>query len=136
MRYLAPAILWCISASAQSPAPVPTADSSSSVKPEDKCSVEGTVLSATTAEPLKKASLVLQTEKKPGKIYRAISDGSGHFVLAGIDPGRYHLHSARIGYLTRFYPPRKGNWPTFTLSPGQALTEIIFRLTPQGVITG
>jgi hypothetical protein len=134
MRYLAPAMLWCISASAQTP--VPTADSSPNVKPEDKCSVEGTVLNATTGEPLKKARLVLQTEKKPGKIYRAISDGSGHFALVGIDPGRYHLHSARNGYLMQFYPTRKGNWPTFTLSPGQKLTEIIFRLTPQGVITG
>src|ERR1035438_9810806 len=133
MRYLAPAILWCLTGSAQTP--VPTADSSPSVKPEDKCSVEGTVLSATTGEPLKKARLVLQTEK-PAKVYRAISDGSGHFVLVGIDPGRYHFHSARNGYLMQFYPTSKGPWPTFTLSPGQKLTEIIFRLTPQGVITG
>jgi hypothetical protein len=133
MRYLAPAILWCISASAQSP--VPTADSSPSVKPEDKCSVEGTVVSATTGEPLKKARLVLQTEK-PAKVHRAISDGSGHCVLVGIDPGRYHFHSVRNGYLMQFYPTSKGPWPTLTLSPGQKLTEIIFRLTPQGVITG
>jgi hypothetical protein len=133
MRHLAPAILWCLTASAQTP--VPTADSSPSVKPEDKCSVEGTVLSATTGEPLKKARLVLQTEK-PAKVYRAISDGSGHFVLVGIDPGRYHLHSARNGYLMQFYPTSKGPWPTLTLSPGQKLTEIIFRLSPQGVITG
>ena len=72
MRHLAPAILWCLTASAQTP--VPAADSSPSVKPEDKCSVEGTVLSATCGEPLKKARLVLQTEK-PAKVYRAISDG-------------------------------------------------------------
>ena len=51
MRYFATVILWCISASAQTPVPAPAAESSPSVKPKDKCSIEGTVVSSVAGEP-------------------------------------------------------------------------------------
>lgn len=132
MRPFVAVLFCCISGLGQVPKPT---DGAPSVRQQDKCAVEGTVISATTGQPLKKARLVLQTEKT-GKVYRASTDGSGHFVLVGIDPGRYHFHSARNGYLMQFYPTNKGPWPTLTLSPGQKLTEVVFKLTPQGVITG
>ena len=51
MRTLAASIFGCICALAQTPVP--------GTKPEDKCSVEGTVVNATTGEPVQKARLFL-----------------------------------------------------------------------------
>ena len=78
MRYFATVILWCISASAQTPVPAPAAESSPSVKPKDKCSIEGTVVSSVTGEPVKKARVRLTPLGASESIpYAATTDATG-----------------------------------------------------------
>lgn len=137
MRYLVLATLWSISASAQAPAPKPAEAATPSVKPEDKCSVEGTVVSATTGEPLKKTHLSLQPQPK-GLPYGTTTDSAGHFIFNEIDPGRYGFSAVRNGYLTQNYSPKGdiNHSAPLTLGTAQKLKDVVFKLTPQGVISG
>ena len=133
MRYLAPAILWCISAFAQSPVPAAAADSSSSVTPKHKCSIEGTVVNSVTGEPVKKARVHLGSLGAPRSIpYAATTDASGHFLLIELDAGRYHLEAFREGYSN----PSFTSVRTYTLEPGQELKDIVLKLSPVGVVSG
>src|SRR5712692_5714773 len=102
MRYLLLAVLLCTSTIAQvkvQPRPAPRTGAVNpadipppSVKPEDKCTIEGTVVSASTGEPLKKARLTLRAMGQPnGTAYGATTDGAGHFLIDDVDPGRYNF---------------------------------------------
>jgi protocatechuate 3,4-dioxygenase beta subunit len=100
--------------------------------------IEGRVLKAGTDEPLKKAWVTLyklQGEQRPGG---TSTDSSGRFTLKGIEPGRYQLWAQRNGYVQQAYGQRgsERSGTTLTLSPGQTLSDIVFRLFPAAVISG
>jgi protocatechuate 3,4-dioxygenase beta subunit len=126
------------SGAAANPADVPVP----SVKPEDKCVIEGTVVNAVTGEALKKARLSLRPlgaqNGVPGVPYGANTDGAGHFLIDDVDPGRYSFSASRNGYVSQQYSPtgntRQGT--TLTLANGQKMKDLVFKLTPQGVISG
>ncbi len=142
MKYLS-AVFLCISMAAQvapqgrrmqpstdAPAPV--------IKPEDKCSIEGTVVSATTGEPLKKARVSLRPiGQQNGAAYGTTTDGAGHFLVDDVDPGRYSFSASRNLYVSQQYSPQGAKrGTTLTLEKGQKLKQIVFKLTPQGVVAG
>lgn len=114
-------------------------DAPKAVRPEDKCSIEGTVVSATTGEPLKKAHLYLRPMGAVNGIpYGTVTDSSGRFTFDNVDPGRYNFTATRNGYVMQGYSPQGGTNRNamLTLANGQTLKEVVFKLTPQGVITG
>src|SRR6266404_3323018 len=120
------------STTAEPPAPVP-------VNPEDQCTIDGNVLNAATGEPLRKAHLMLRRQgDSQDNSYSTVTDAGGHFVMDHVDPGRYMLSASRNGFVTQQYSPqgttRRG--ATITLERAQNMTQIRFRLTPEGVITG
>jgi hypothetical protein len=129
VRYFAASILCCISSLAQAPMP----------KPDDKCSVEGKVVNAATGEPVKRARLTLAPIGQNNAIpYATTSDSAGHFLVDQVDAGSFQLSAFRSGYTIQSYSP-KGDLKhnvTLTLEKGQALKNIVFKLTPQGVISG
>lgn len=105
------------------------------LKPEDACAVSGQVLDASTGEPLKRATVTLR-RASPGEAdgaprgYTAATDSSGRFAMAGIAPGDYRLSARRNGFVDTAYGS------AVTLRPGQQLADVLFRMTPHGVITG
>src|SRR5260370_16540224 len=105
-----------------------------SIKPEDKCSVEGTVVRATHGELLKKARLSLRSlGQQNGGAYGTTTDGAGHFLVDDIDPGRYSFSASRNLYVSQQYSPQGAKrGTTLTLEKRQKLKEIVFKLTPQG----
>ncbi|HLJ44915.1 MAG TPA: carboxypeptidase-like regulatory domain-containing protein [Bryobacteraceae bacterium] len=151
MRYVVMAFFACASVSAQTP-PTParaprTSGASTNpgdappatVNPEDKCSIEGTVVNGITGEALKKAHLSLRAlTTANGTAQGAMTDGAGHFLIDDIDPGRYNFIASRNGYVTQGYSPQGNsrNVSTITLQNGQHLKEVTFKMTPQGVIAG
>ena len=90
-------------------------------KPENKCSIEGVVVKATTGDPLKKASVTLQ--KADGRETPAMvtTGADGRFALKDIEPGRYYLSVDRNGYASADYGPKGANVTgiILALSPGQ-----------------
>jgi hypothetical protein len=134
LKFFLALLLFCASLRAQAVQQAPAA-----VKPEDKCSVEGTVVSATTGEPLKKAHLTLRPIGQQDPVpFGTTTDNAGHFIIDNVDPGKYFFVGERNGFVTQGYSPRGNTRQTFwlTLADGQKLTDVVFKLTPSGVITG
>ncbi len=104
----------------------------------EKCVVEGQVVKAATAEPLRKAQVLLRKADARAQQVTAVTDSSGRFVLSDIEPGRYRLSVRRNGYVRQRYGQRGRNHPgtILSLTPGQHLRDIVFRLIPHAVITG
>lgn len=138
MRYFFPFVIAASLIAQTSQTPNQPA-SKPEVKPEDKCSIEGTVVNATSGEPLKKVHLSLTpVGDQNGVPYGTVTEDGGHFLFDDVDPGRYTLHGTRNGFVSQSYSSQ-GNTrrtTTLTLANGQKMKELTFKLTPQGVITG
>lgn len=104
----------------------------------ERCSVGGQVLRAGSGEPLRKAQVLLRRLDARDRSFSTASDERGHFLLTGLEPGRYILSAERNGYLPQDYGQRRANQPgtVLTLQPGQHLGDLVFHLVPFGVISG
>jgi protocatechuate 3,4-dioxygenase beta subunit len=114
---------------AQAPAPVLSGD---------KSSIEGTVVNAATGEPVKKARVTLAPIGRRTLPYATTTDAAGHFLIDEVEAGRYDLTASRSGYLDQSYSPRgdPNHRAVLTLETGQDLKGMVFKLMPQGAITG
>jgi hypothetical protein len=127
-----------LAAQAQQQEPPPT--QSASADPNAKlCTVSGTVVSANTGEPLRRALIRLENQKDDdAKPIHALTNSSGEFEVTNIPPGSYEFSVTRDGYRGAHYLEASpgGEGATLALAPGQKLTELIFRLWKLGVISG
>lgn len=102
-------------------------------------------MNSLTGEPIKKAHISLNGVGSPKSTgaanpstYGAVTDAGGRFAIQDIEPGVYSMGAERNG----FTDGQSGGWgpgrpnQTLTLNPGQHTGDIVFRLAPQGVITG
>ena len=105
---------------------------------EDQCLVAGVVVKLAGSEPLNKVYVRLQNADDRTRSVTVVTDTSGHFVLPGIDPGRYNLSATRLNYVTAEYGQRKPEGPgaILTLRAGQRMTDLVFRMIPSAVIAG
>jgi carboxypeptidase family protein len=99
--------------------------------------VEGQVVSATTGQPVRKATVELFHRGATPldlDVISGVSDESGRFKLDNVAPGNYGLSGSRTGYVSesRFNARNQ----TIKLGPGQRLSDLLIKLTPQGVIAG
>jgi 5-hydroxyisourate hydrolase-like protein (transthyretin family) len=125
---------------AQQPPASPT-----SADPNDQlATIAGTVVSANTGEPLKKARVVLSHQgDDPGddpnkQSPSATTDAAGHFSIDKIPAGKYDLEVTRTDYVTARYGQDQPDKPgaTLSLAPGQKIADLLFRLNRMGIITG
>jgi protocatechuate 3,4-dioxygenase beta subunit len=105
---------------------------------EDQCRIAGVVVKLAGSEPLNKVHVRLQNADDRTRSVTVVTDTSGHFVLPGIDPGRYNLSATRLNYVTVEYGQRKPEGPgaTLTLHAGQEMKDLVFRMIPSAVIAG
>lgn len=106
--------------------------------PKQLCKVEGRVVNGVTGEPLRKVSLTLRRMAASADTLIATSDQEGRFVFENVEPGSYQLTAERAGFLRQAYGSRSLPYAgtPITLSAGQHLKELEFKLLPQGVISG
>ena len=126
--------LFCGALAAQTP-----------VKMDALCSVEGKVVSV-AGKPLPDAKLKLlpaAPAAPPGAQATRVSfvtmtDESGQFAFAGIEPGAYTFSAELSGYLKAIYGARRSSpaGAPLSLAPGERKAGMEFRLQPQAVITG
>src|SRR5687767_12623947 len=97
-------------------------------------SISGTVVSATTGEPLRKASVSLTRSPGVPNLLIAVTDVQGRFSLTGLPTGQYTVSVDRFGYLS---PSRAEiDKEIITVYDGQQVTGITIKLTPNGSISG
>jgi hypothetical protein len=106
--------------------------------------IEGQIVSATTGEPLKKASVRLNPNFQPTPngptptAYAIATEADGKFAFNDISPGTYTLSATRTGFVAQSYGSRTpGMNPTpLRLDAGQEMKGIAIKLTPQAMIYG
>ena len=100
--------------------------------------IQGTVLSGATGRTLRRAQVVLKPVDSKGTALYQTTDDSGAFAFLSVAPGRYVITVQRDGYL----PLSSGHIgdykmpPIFSVNSGQTIDSFVFRMTPQGVVTG
>ena len=94
------------------------------------CSVKGRVIDAVTSQGLRKSYLRL------GGSYTSTTDDQGNFGFENVESGSYFLEAEQQGYLDSQYGDWHGAKVEIKLSPGQALSNIQVKLTPQAVVAG
>jgi hypothetical protein len=125
-------------------------------------SIEGTVVSGTTHQPISGAQVTAMKRlaptgpgglpltggfvagvtdgRPPSQIPTAISDSNGRFVFQGLDAGSYVLRAGADGYSRQQIGPnppgQTGMTTSVTINEGQRLTGVTFQLTPAGNVSG
>ena len=119
------------SLAAQSPA------ASSNASDPASCTVAGMVVKLAASEPLKSATVRLESADDHTRTFSAATDAGGRFEIKGIETGRYRLRVIRDGYVTAEYGQRTYSDPgrVLTLTPGQNLKDLLFSLVPSAVIS-
>src|SRR6266478_8049640 len=104
----------------------------------DECTISGIVVKLAGSEPLKTATVQLQSLQDLAHTISVMTDMGGRFELKGIDPGRYRLKVIRTGFVTQEYGQKTPSDPgsDLRLSTGQNLKDLLFRLIPWSVIAG
>ena len=104
-------------------------------------SLEGRVITV-SGEPVPRAGLVLRPAiPSPGQgplQFTFTADDEGKFQWEGIAPGAYSFAAEKPGFVRQYYEARAPGsvGATLTVQPGQAVTGIVMRLSPQAVVTG
>src|SRR6266849_9059071 len=138
LRAFAGGLTLCISAfAALCFAQAPAAAKDPKEKAET-CRVSGMVVKLADGIPLKGATVRLENGEDREHTIATKTTGDGRFELRNVPAGRYKLLVSRNGYVETEYGQKKPSDPgaTFTLSPGQIKTDLVFKLVPAAVIAG
>jgi len=117
------------------------------VDPKKLATIEGSVFNSATGEALRKVSLTLRQSfsgamsggMPPAQsTYAATTDAEGKFRIERVETGSYILSADRQGFVRQQYSQRQPSTvgATLTLSAGQHMKELNFKLAPHAVITG
>src|SRR5438552_6025022 len=77
----------------------------------EECGISGMVVKLLGSEPLKTATVQLQSLQDLAHTISVLTDVGGRFELKGIDPGRYRLKVSRTGFVTQEYGQKTPNDP-------------------------
>jgi len=134
------AFLWVLCLAGSSALSGQQSSSTNTAKPNgaNNCGIAGSVVKATTGEPIKRAGIYLQKSDDPRSGYSAHTDAAGRFAIDEIEPGRYNLRVEHTGYASQSYgeTSAESRGAVLTLIPGRKMQDLLFRLTPWAVISG
>ena len=97
-----------------------------------------------TGTPLRKVSITLApsegsvvfSRQDTREAHSAITDSDGHFQMEGVQPGEYRVILVRSGFLAATRRSRLYSSTLLSLTAGQSLQGLLFRMRPAGVIKG
>lgn len=125
---LSTVVLICLAGLGLAAAPRPQAANPAA----EGCSVEGVVVNAATRENLRKVRVILaKTSAGSTQSVGATTDSEGRFQVAGLSPGSYRVIAARSGFVRQ-----PGSPTVLTLTAGQRVKDLVFRLIPAAVLGG
>jgi len=117
-------VLFCAAARGQTAA-------EQSPAPETKYTLAGTVVNATTGEPVSRALVQIFS----GSQQATLTDAGGRFEFTNLPPGPTGLSARKPGFLSpEEIDPQSQPAPAVTVGPGAA--AVILKLVPLGVISG
>jgi hypothetical protein len=116
----------------------PLADKAGEKQPA-LCTVSGQVLTAVEGSPLKSSRVALVQEGAGShpQGFAADTDSDGRFEIKKVVPGQYRFMVSHAGYVSQQYKSKgMGSGAVLTLTPGQEVSDGLFRLVRAAVVTG
>ena len=98
--------------------------------------ISGTVVNATTGEPLRHATVAALSEEDSHTVAAVESDSEGRFALERLPAAKYQLTASKRGYRTAFYDEHDEYNSAIVTGPGLATGNLTFRLVPGSVLHG
>lgn len=79
-----------------------------------------------------------EKEQRPPHVFAIYTDNDGRFQIAQVPAGRYLFSVSHAGYISQQFQAKRAGEPgaELALSPGQEVTDVLFRLIRAAVITG
>ncbi len=113
-------------------------DSKTKIEDAKKASIGGVVVDAVTGKPVKDTSLLVLSPSAGGIGGSVKSDEEGKFLFKNLDPGTFVLMADHPRYARQTYGSRNGmlGGTMITLTIGQALTSLTFKLQPNAIASG
>jgi hypothetical protein len=104
----------------------------------EPCKVSGTVVRLGDNTPLHRAIVQLIGMDQHGRALSVQTGEDGKFAVEHILPGQYRFVVSRNGYVPQSYGQKKPGDAAalLSLSPGQTMTDLVFRMVPSAVISG
>src|SRR5580658_6504880 len=105
-------------------------------QPNPRAIVRGKVTALESGSPLKRAQVVIRSERQQNETFVATSDATGAFQIT-LEPGRYRATAIKAGFVTRGYgaKPTSQNSDVLDLRAG-SVEDADFSLIRGGVISG
>jgi hypothetical protein len=98
--------------------------------------IEGRVVGADGASPIRRAIVTLSGDVSPGR--STISDDNGAFAFANLPAGQFSLTASRAAFITSSYGAKSpgGQGTRISLAAGQTMSGALIRLSRGAVIAG
>lgn len=107
---------------------------------EGSATVAGSVIDASTSQPVARASvsLTLVEKNRSGRQWSARTAADGRFAFVAVSAGRFSLTASASGYSTGGYRQRSPRIPgrMLVLGSGARLTGVVLRLWRNAVVSG
>jgi len=98
--------------------------------------IAGKVVSSTSGAPLSQARVTIASVENRSATTSLITGDDGAFVFTNLAAGKYSLAAARRGFIQSSFDQHE-SYATAIVTGGDADSEhLVFRLTPQSVLTG
>jgi hypothetical protein len=98
--------------------------------------IAGTVVSATTGEPLSQARISVAETRDRAKSISMVTSEDGHFEFSQLKAGKYSLEGAKRGFISSAYEQHEQYSTAIVTGPEFASEHLVLRLTPMALITG
>jgi hypothetical protein len=98
--------------------------------------IAGTVVSATTGEPLSQARISIAETRDRAKSISMVTSEDGHFEFSQLKAGKYSLEGAKRGFIFSAYEQHEQYSTAIVTGPEFATEQLVLRLTPMALITG
>ena len=100
--------------------------------------MSGRIVDGQSGQPLRRARVVASAREAGGPRYAVHTDQSGHYLVPGLQPGRYTLTVSKPGFVTLAYGQRRPRQPSIPVEilSGRHLRRVDVALPPGSVITG
>ena len=98
--------------------------------------IAGKVVSSISGAPLSQTRVTIASVQDRSQSKSLITDSDGAFAFTNLPAGKYSLSAARRGFIESQFEQHE-NFSTAIVTGGDADSELlVFRLTPQAVLTG
>ena len=98
--------------------------------------IAGTVVSATTGEPLSQARIWIAETRDRAKSISMVTSEDGRFEFSQLKAGKYSLEGAKRGFISSAYEQHEQYSTAIVTGPEFATEQLVLRLTPMALITG